>query len=81
MTTVRSAPQRNFQPRPGNQGHGERALRRRQRRRLAREELLAVFVLLIVLAAALVVLGLQWLGSGSSVSTVVPERAVTLIGR
>jgi hypothetical protein len=35
---------------------------------LLREEFLAVAILVIALAATLVVLGLQWLGSGQSVT-------------
>jgi hypothetical protein len=35
---------------------------------LVREEILAVSILVIALAVTLVVLGLQWLGSGQSVT-------------
>ena len=45
---------------------GPRRRRRLARRRLFREELLAVLVLVAALAATLVLLGLQWLNSGSS---------------
>jgi hypothetical protein len=56
---------------------GERLRRLRQRRRLVREELLVVVVLVIALAATLVVLGLQWLGSGQSVTpSTVPTPAI-----
>jgi hypothetical protein len=43
--------------------------------------MIAVAILLIALAATLVVLGLQWLGSGQSVtSTAVRAPAYTTIG-
>jgi hypothetical protein len=48
---------------------------------LVREEFLAVAILVIALAATLVVLGLQWLGSGQSVtSSTAPVPAYTIIG-
>jgi hypothetical protein len=48
---------------------------------LVREEILAVSILVIALAATLVVLGLQWLGSGQSVTpTSVRAPAGYIIG-
>jgi hypothetical protein len=62
-------------------GPGERIRRLRERRRLVRQELLAVAILVIALAATLVVLGLQWLGSGQSVtSSTAPVPAYHIIG-
>ena len=62
-------------------GPGERLRRRRQRRRLVREEMLAVAILVIALAVTLVVLGLQWVGSGQSVTpTTVRAPAEHFIG-
>jgi hypothetical protein len=60
-------------------GPGERLRRLRRRRRLHREELVAVAILVIALAATLVVLGLQWLGSGQSSSpgAAVSSRAIS----
>ena len=65
MTTVRSAPVLVPSDIEGG-GPGERLRRLRRRRRLLREELAAVAFLVLALAATLVVLGLQWLGSGQS---------------
>jgi hypothetical protein len=48
---------------------------------LVREEILAVSILVIALAVTLVVLGLQWLGSGQSVTpTSVRAPAEHIIG-
>jgi hypothetical protein len=68
MTVVRSAPPTVASTDADGGGPGERLRRLRQRRRLLREEFVAVAILVIVLAATLVVLGLQWLGSGQSVT-------------
>jgi hypothetical protein len=68
MTTVRSAPVVLVPSDIEGGRPGERLRRLRRRRRRMREELLAVAVLVIALAATLAVLGLQWLGSGQSVS-------------
>jgi hypothetical protein len=76
MTIVRSAPPTVASTDAAGGGPGERFRRLRQRRRLVREELLAVAVLVIALAATLAVLGLQWLGSGQSVTpSTVPAPA------
>jgi hypothetical protein len=54
--------------------------RLRERRRLEREKMLAIAILVIALAATIVVLALQWLGSGQSVSpTAVRTPADTII--
>ncbi len=45
---------------------GERLRRLQHRKRLRREKLLAALVLVVALAVTLTVLGLQWLGKGSS---------------
>jgi hypothetical protein len=58
ITTVGSASHAD------DDGPGARLRRLHHRRRLLREELLAVAILVIALAATLLVLGLQWLGSG-----------------
>ncbi len=69
MKTVRPAthvaiPPEATAPHAGDDGPGARLRRLHHRRRLLREELLAIAVLIIALAATLLVLGLQWLGSG-----------------
>lgn len=71
MKTVRPAtpvaiPPVGSAPDADDDGPGARLRRRHHRRRLFREELLAIAVLIIALAATLLVLGLQWLGSGQS---------------
>ena len=68
MTVVRSAPPSVASADADGGGPGERLRRLRQRRRLVREEFVTVAILVIALAATLVVLGLQWLGSGQSVT-------------
>ena len=68
MTTVRSVAPMVASAAADGGGPGERLRRLRRRRRLLREELLAVGILVVALAATLVVLGLQWLGSGQSVT-------------
>ena len=81
MTTVRSAAPTAVTAGADGSGPGERLRRLRQRRRLVREELLAVAILVIALVATLVVLGLQWLGSGQSVTpTTGPPPAYNIIG-
>ena len=81
MTTVRSATPLDTSAGADGGGPGERLRRRRERRRLVREEILAVSVLVIALAVTLVVLGLQWLGSGQSVTpTSVRAPAGHIIG-
>jgi hypothetical protein len=48
---------------------------------LVREQILAIAILVIALAATLVVLGLQWVGSGQSVTpTSVRAPAQHIIG-
>ena len=51
-------------------GTGERHQRRlervRERRRLVQHQVIVVFIFVLVLAATVLVLGSQWLGSGSS---------------
>jgi hypothetical protein len=68
MTIVRSATPTATTAHADGGSPGERLRRLRERRRLAREELIAVAILVVALAATLVVLGLQWLGSGQSVT-------------
>jgi hypothetical protein len=68
MTTVRSATPLRASDGATGGGPGERLRRRRERRRLVREQMLAVAILVIALAVTLVVLGLQWVGSGQSVT-------------
>jgi hypothetical protein len=81
MTTVRSATPLATSDGADGGGPGERLRRRRQRRRLVREQLLAVAILVIALAATLVVLGLQWVGSGQNVTpTSVRAPAQHIIG-
>jgi hypothetical protein len=81
MTTVRSAAPNVASRDADGSGPGERLRRLRKRRRLLREELLAVAILVIALAATLVVLGLQWLGSGQSVTpSARPVPAFNIIG-
>jgi hypothetical protein len=81
MTVVRSAAPTAVTASAAAGGPGERIRRLRQRRRLVREELLAVAILVIALVATLVVLGLQWLGSGQSVTpTTAPPPAYNIIG-
>jgi hypothetical protein len=81
MTIVRSSAPTPLSTDADGGGPGERLRRLRQRRRLLREELLAVAVLVIALVATLVVLGLQWLGSGQSVTpSTAPRPAYNIIG-
>jgi hypothetical protein len=81
MTIVRSAALTETSADADGGGPGERLRRLRQRRRLLREELLAVDILVIALAATLVVLGLQWLGSGQSVTpSTAPVPAYNIVG-
>jgi hypothetical protein len=81
MTLVRSATPTVVSSDADGGGPGERLRRLRARRRLVREELLVVGILVIALAATLVVLGLQWLGSGQSVtSSTTPAPAYNIIG-
>jgi ferric-dicitrate binding protein FerR (iron transport regulator) len=81
MTIVRSAAPTGVSADADGGGPGERLRRLRQRRRLVREEILAVAILVIALATTLVVLGLQWLGSGQSVTTSTgPARAYNIMG-
>lgn len=78
MTTVRQAtrdrvvsPRRTSDdkatttPGPAGDPITSRQARRREQRRLVREELAAVLVLALLLAVTLVLLGLQWLQTGS----------------
>ena len=58
-------------PRPdgGASESSTRQRRRQARRRLVREEILVVVVLVVALAVTLVLLGLQWLSSGGTPSS------------
>ena len=80
MTLVRSATPTVVSSDADGGGPGERLRRLRARRRLVRE-VLVVRILVIALAATLVVLGLQELGSGQSVtSSTTPAPAYNIIG-
>jgi ABC-type cobalamin transport system permease subunit len=64
-------------------GHGERHRRRSERRKLIRQQLVVVAVFLVALIIALLVLGQQWLNSGSrsgSSPSSRPGVATTLTG-
>jgi hypothetical protein len=54
----------------GASDSSSRQHRRKQRRRLVREQIIVLVVLAAALAATLVLLGLQWLSSGSTPSSV-----------
>jgi type VI protein secretion system component VasF len=62
MTTVRQAAPGSATRPPGV---ASREQRRRHRRRLAREQTLAVVFLVVAFAVTVVLLGLQWLHTGS----------------
>ncbi len=82
MTTVRQATREHVAPSrravgdgppasrsgPGQYSATTRQTRRHEQRRRIREELIAVLVLAVLLTITLVLLGLQWLQTGSAPS-------------
>ena len=61
-------------------GH-TRLSRRRRQRRLVREELAAVLVLAVILTVVLVMLGLQWLDTGSTIQSSIGHDSLTHLNR
>jgi type VI protein secretion system component VasF len=80
MTTVHPGPTTTPQSNAGavSPPLGPRQQRRAERRRLVREQLLAVAVLVVALAITVLLLGLQWLDSGTSAQS--QSIPVTLLG-